>query len=89
LLAPRKSGCPTHKGAFVVAVGAAGVSFTVTLTIAAVLVHPAVVTNTEYEPVASVEAPVTVGFCVVEVKLFGPIQLYDKPVELVAPRFRF
>jgi hypothetical protein len=33
--------------------------------------------------VANVVAPVIVGFCIVEVKLFGPLQLYvDAPIVL-------
>jgi hypothetical protein len=33
--------------------------------------------------VANVVAPIIVGFCIVEVKLFGPLQLYvDEPIVL-------
>jgi hypothetical protein len=33
--------------------------------------------------VANVVAPIIVGFCIVEVKLFGPLQLYvDAPIVL-------
>ena len=47
-------------------------------------VHPATVTYAEYTPLASVDAPGIVGFCSVELKLFGPFQLKVAPPGLPA-----
>jgi hypothetical protein len=57
--------CPLHTGVLAVAVATAGVSLTVTATVPEAPVHPEVVTNTEYTPLASVEVAVMVGFCTV------------------------
>ena len=62
--------------------GAEGVRFTVTATVPEELVHPLVVAVTEYVPPAAVVPTASVGFWEVEVKLFGPVQLYVVPVGL-------
>ena len=62
--------------------GATGVGLIVTAVVPAGPVHPAVVAVTEYVPVAAVVTAVIVGFCVADVKLFGPVQLYVVPVLL-------
>lgn len=41
--------------------------------------QPPTLANTEYTPVAKVEALVMLGFCKVDVKEFGPLQLYVAP----------
>jgi hypothetical protein len=63
VLAPKVRFCPAQIGEFAVAVGAAGIGFTVTETVPAVPKQPAaLVATTEYIPVANVVAPVIVGF---------------------------
>lgn len=69
------------------AVGATGVEFTVTETVPAELVHPLVVAVTEYVPPFALEAIAKDGFWLVDVKLFGPVQLYVVPVA-VAVKFK-
>jgi hypothetical protein len=66
---------PTQSVELPLAIGAAGVWLTVTATVPAVgLEHPATVATTEYTPAATVPALAIVGFCKVELKLFGPVQ---------------
>lgn len=43
---------------------------------------PALVTTRVYTPAPAAETPVTVGFCVVEEKLFGPVHVKPVPFEL-------
>ncbi len=52
-----------------------GLRFTVTLAIPADPVHPLVVAVTEYIPDAAVVALGITGFCEVEAKEFGPLQV--------------
>jgi hypothetical protein len=63
-----------------VAVGVAGVGFTTTAVVPAGLVQPATVTVTEYVPDIAVVDEGRVGFCSVELKDEGPVQLYVAPV---------
>ena len=74
LLAVRLSVEPAQIGELLDAVGGAGVGFTVTAVVAEELVHPRTVTVTEYVPLAATVALAIVGFCVAELKLFGPVQ---------------
>ena len=73
LLAVRFSVLPAQIGLLLDAVGAAGIPFTVTRTVPAMPVQPATVAVTEYVPLAAVVAPAMLGFCVEDVKLFGPV----------------
>jgi hypothetical protein len=66
---------PAQIGLLLDAVGAAGVGFTVTLTVPATLVQPFTVTVTEYVPLAAVVTLVMDGVCDVEVNELGPVQL--------------
>ena len=50
-----------------------GNELTVTLVEPAALVHPLIVTFTEYEPALEEVADVILGFCDDELKLFGPV----------------
>jgi hypothetical protein len=52
---------------------------TVTFAVPAALVQPFAVTVSEYVPLIAVVEPVSVGFCEVLEKLFGPVQLYVAP----------
>ena len=70
---------PAHTGVLLPVVGVAGAGFTTTVVVPAALVQPPTVTVTEYVPaIARVEAAV-LGFCKVEVNVFGPVQLYVAP----------
>jgi hypothetical protein len=64
-----------------------GIAFTVAVVVDAGLVHPFKVTVTEYTPDAAVVALAIVGFCRVETKPFGPVQLYVAPGTFDAVRF--
>ena len=75
MLAVKLKVCPAHTGELLDKVGAPGTPNTVTLNVPAGPGHPATVAVTEYIPVANVEAPGMLGFCVVEVNPFGPVQL--------------
>lgn len=66
---------PTHTGVLLDAVGAVGVTLTVTENVPALLLQPVTVATTEYVPDAAVLTLDMVGFCKVEVKLFGPLQV--------------
>ena len=57
----------------------AGVGFTTTLTVPALLGQPPTVTVTEYVPALAAWAFVTVGFCRADVNPLGPVQLYVAP----------
>jgi hypothetical protein len=72
-----------------VTVGVAGVAFTTTATVpAAVEPQPGTVAITEYVPVAAVLTFVIDGFCVVEVKPLGPVQLYVAAVSVFVVRVK-
>jgi hypothetical protein len=64
---------PAQIGLLLPGVGVAGIGFTVTAVVPNVLVQPATDAVTEYVPVAAVVAPAIDGFCVDELKLFGPV----------------
>ena len=66
---------PAHIGLLFPAVGAVGIGFTVAVVVAAPDVQPFDVTVTEYVPDAAVVAAAIEGFWLLEVKLFGPVQL--------------
>ena len=80
---------PAQMVELLAAVGAPGIGLIVTLTVPAALVHPFTVCVTEYKPAARVVAPTMVGFCRLEVKVFGPVQLYEFAPFGSAVRFRF
>ena len=85
LLAVSERALPTHNGPLFPAVGAAGMVLTVTVDVPAGLVHTFIVAVKEYVPAINVVAlALTVGFCAVEVKLLGPVQLYVAPVIVLA-----
>lgn len=70
------------------AVGAAGVAFTTTVTVPTGLVaQPGTVAVTEYVPAAKSVTLAIEGFCKVDEKLFGPVQLKVAPATEVAVRF--
>jgi len=85
--AERLSVLPAHTGLLLDAVGAAGVVFTVTLTVAIGLAHPPTVAVTEYVPAAAAVTPLMAGFCEDEVNPFGPVHEYIAPTMLDAERF--
>ena len=72
-LAVRFKVAPIQSGALLPAVGASGVALTVTVVDPAKLPQPLVDTVTEYVPDPAVVMAASVGFCKVEVKLFGPV----------------
>jgi hypothetical protein len=72
----------------VVTTGASGTAFTVTLTVPAVLVQPLTVAITVYVPDAAVVTFEIDGFCDVDEKPLGPVQLYVAPVTSDAVRLR-
>lgn len=61
-------------------------AFTDTLVVLLAVQPPVPVTVTVYIPLFTAVAPEMVGFCCVDVKLLGPVQLYDTPPP--ANRFR-
>ena len=65
---------PVQTGVLLVAVGVAGIAFTVTVEVPAALVQPFTVTVTLYVPLIAVVAEGRVGFCVVDEKEEGPVQ---------------
>ena len=66
---------PKQTGEFPLAVGVAGIGFTITVVVPAKLAQPFVlVIVTLYVPPISVVAPVLVGFCKADVKVLGPVQ---------------
>ncbi len=64
---------PTHTGLLLPAVGVAGIGFTTTDVDPSRLGQPDIVTVTLYAPAIATVAFVIEGFCVVLVKLFGPV----------------
>src|ERR1043166_9700515 len=82
---------PSQYGPPLLAVGVAGVAWTTNVVVPAGEVQPFTVTVTEYVPASAVVAFERVGFCCVEVKLFGPVHEYVAPLtngvesEIVAP----
>lgn len=77
---------PAHIGLLLDAVGAAGVGFTVTLTVPAALGHPPTVTTTLYVPDIASVADGRVGFCDVEENELGPVQVYVAPTTAAVER---
>jgi hypothetical protein len=55
-----------------------------TLTVPAGPGQPLFTALTEYVPASAVPIPATVGFCKVEVKPFGPLQVYVAPDTVLA-----
>lgn len=78
--------CPMQIGPFDAGVGAAGIGFTITVVVPAVLVQPFTVTVTEYVPASAAVATGIVGFCADDVNVFGPVQLYVAPATNEAVR---
>ena len=70
---------PSQYGPPLFAVGVAGVALTTTFVVPAADVHPPTVMVTEYVPASAVVALERVGFCVEEVKPFGPVHEYVAP----------
>ena len=64
---------PAQYGPPLLAVGVCGFAFTVTVVVPAVELQPLTVAVTEYVPAIAVVALAIVGFCRLEVKLFGPV----------------
>ena len=62
------------------AVGVAGIGFTMTLVVPAAEVQPLTVIVTEYVPASAVVAFARVGFCSEEVNPFGPLHAYVAPL---------
>jgi hypothetical protein len=79
---------PSHTGVLLPGAGVAGVACTVTDVTPLGPIQPPRLMSTEYVPEAATVAPVIVGSSSVEVKLFGPIQLYVAPATLLALRER-
>lgn len=50
--------------------------------------HPSTLAVTEYNPAAANVVLVMEGFWTADVKLFGPVQLYEAPEILLAVRFK-
>lgn len=67
LLAERFRDPPAHTGLLLLAVGVAGVRFTVATVVAAAEVHPFSVAVTLYVPDMEVVELLIIGFCVVDV----------------------
>ena len=66
---------PAQTGPLLPAVGAAGMALTVAVVVPPVEVQPLTVASTLYNPLAAVVALLIAGFCALDVKLFGPVQL--------------
>ena len=75
VLAVRFRVVPSQTGPLLPAVGAAGKRFIVTEVVPATFVHPLTVAVTEYVPAADGVVTAMKGFCEVDVKPFGPVQL--------------
>src|SRR5436853_1243384 len=71
---------PSQYGPPLLAVGVAGVGFTITFVVPAAEAQPLTVMVTEYVPASAVVAPDRVGFCCDEVKPFGPVHEYVAPL---------
>lgn len=65
--------CPTQIGLLLDGAGVAGIGLTTTVVVPNTLGHPATVAITEYVPLAATVAPAIDGFCVEDVKAFGPV----------------
>jgi hypothetical protein len=78
---------PAQIGELLDAVGGAGVGFTTTVVVAGELAHPLFAT-TVYVPAAASVTAAIVGFCNVELKLFGPVHEYVAPAIVLAVRFK-
>ena len=78
---------PEHKVVFADATGAEGVGLTVTDTVPIGPGQPDTVAFTEYTPLANVVVLAILGFWVVDVKPFGPVQLYVAPAMADAVKF--
>lgn len=63
-------------GELLFTIGVIGFSLTITAEESANPVHPATVADTKYLPALADAAFVIVGFCIDDVKPFGPVQLY-------------
>jgi hypothetical protein len=79
---------PEQTGVLLPPVGADGIEFTVTEVVPAGPTQPATVAVTEYVPDATVVAAPIVGFCEVEVKLFGPVHAYVAPDIVLAVKLK-
>jgi hypothetical protein len=79
LLAVRFTFPPWQTAELFPAVGATGVGFTKTVTVAGLLAQP-LLAITVYVPLAATVLAAINGFCAVEEKLFGPDQLYVAPL---------
>lgn len=66
---------PSQTGPLLAGPGVKGVAFTTTFTVAGALVHPFTVAVTLYVPDIAVVEDGIVGFCVVELNEFGPVQV--------------
>jgi len=73
VFAVRFNVAPAQMGLLLPAVGAAGIGFTVAVTVPAEETHPFTVTVTEYVPLAAVVAFVIEGSSSEEVNAFGPV----------------
>ena len=69
------------------AVALAGIALTTTLVELALLEQPFADVVTEYDPEFIIATLFIIGFCNVDVKPFGPAQLYVAPATVVADRF--
>ena len=63
-------------------------ALTTTVVVPAMLVQPFNVTVTLYVPAAAKVTPAIVGFCRVELKLFGPVHAYVAPTTAGVVRFK-
>ena len=67
--------CPAHTGELLDAVGEGADALTLIVMLADTELQPFTVAITEYKPASAVVMLILLGFCCVEVKLFGPDQL--------------
>ena len=79
---------PEHKVVLADANGATGVGLTVTDTVPFGPAQPDTVAFTEYTPLANVVVPAILGFWLVDVKPFGPVQLYVAPAIVDAVKLK-
>ena len=66
---------PWHTGLLLVATGVAGVAFITTSVAPVSLMQPAIEATTWYTPESATITEFIVGFCKVDVKPLGPVQL--------------
>jgi hypothetical protein len=76
-----------QSGLLLTTVGVAGIGLMITVVVPVAPVHPLAVAVTEYTPALLAVMFVIPGFCVLEVNVFGPLQLYVVPV-LLAVKFK-